>query len=34
MTIVEAVLPPSQARRALLILVAALATLAVVWMFQ
>ncbi len=34
MTIVEAVLPPSQARRASLILAAALATLAIVWIFQ
>ena len=34
MILVEAVLPPSQARRALLILVAALATLAAVWIFQ
>ena len=34
MTLIEAALPPSQTRRALLLLAAALATLATVWMFQ
>ena len=34
MSLVEAILPPSQARRALLILLAALATLAAVWVLQ
>ncbi len=34
MRLIEAVLPPSQVRRAALILVAALATLAAVWIFQ
>jgi disulfide bond formation protein DsbB len=34
MTLVETVAPPLQARRALLILAAALATLAAVWIFQ
>jgi disulfide bond formation protein DsbB len=34
MTLVEAVFPPSQARRALRILAAVLATLAAVWVFQ
>ena len=34
MSLAEGILPPSQARRALLILVAALATLAAVWVLQ